>query len=334
MPLCEPAFSLRNIIMTHELRQLKQCAWLALVIAGLCGLSATARAEALPLLNDSLYADAILFIGHLNPDCLADTVMGRSNLHDAFLPHRIIWGRATALNTGCPDTTGGSIPDSLKKSCTYLKYPGWGSFTGSSAMFQTDPDSLDDLMLYMWGNAGSEENPLDTGTTVVVFGQHGLNTIDTITVQSIDMVQYDPYYARHLVVGMDFIEPDVRDISGDTSYILRKIPAREDDNQQSPIASANPGEGSVVARQVRVSVHPNPVKRYAVVSADMLHGSSCIITMHTSDGSEVLRKEAGINASGGVNETLDLENISSGAYVIRIQVSGASIGDCPVMVVR
>ena len=304
----------------------------ALVLPGLfAGLAATAWAQ-----GGSPHTEAILFTCHLNPDCLADTVMALddSAAHNGFLPWRIVWGVVSPADSGCADTLGGIIANNARRLYTYFRYPDqWQRIAGSASVMRADSDAYDDLLLMLWGRSAAGA---DTAVSVAVFGQHALNTLDTIDIAAIQGVQYTPIYARCLMIGTDFIDGRLRDFSGDTSYVLRELPSSGD--TVPPQGTVAASVGAPGPDRPTVLLFPNPTNGKTRIEAYPLAPARYSITVATTGGDVVAVYQADVDGQQRLRCALDFARLASGAYLVRLARSGpgdaATIGTYGITVAR
>ncbi len=295
------------------------------------GLADTARSQGV-----SPHTEAILFICHLNPDCLADTVtaLDDSAAHNGFLPWRIAWGLVSPADSGCADTLGGVIANGARRMYTYLRYPDqWQRMTGSATVMRADSDAYDDLLLMLWGRSAAGA---DTAVSAAVFGQHALNTLDTIDIGAIHGVQRVPMYARQLTIGTDFVDGRLRDFSGDTSYVLRELPSSGDTIPSQGTISASVGAPG--PNRPTVLLFPNPTNGKTRIEAYPLAPARYSVTVATTGGDVVAVYQADVDGQQRLRCVLDFTRLASGAYLVRLARHGpgdaATIGTYGITVAR
>lgn len=94
---------------------------------------------------------------------------------------------------------------------------------------------------------------------------------------------------------------------------------------QPSITTGPPSEGSIPAR---LRVHPNPLVTAAVLSADEPLSAAHRIRMFSSDG-RLLRTW---NGNGDHRMSIDRGRLSTGVYLIRVDLMGVPTGQVPVLV--
>ncbi|HVZ39820.1 MAG TPA: hypothetical protein VHI13_11130 [Candidatus Kapabacteria bacterium] len=244
------------------------CALLMLLLAGALAPRAAAQTPG----NDAPSPDSVhagmmvLYTGNLNFDCEPDTVWGTRDRAFHLLPRVIVWGRSAARE-GAADTADpclDPIPDSLKRSFTRITYPDWDGLTGSAAFTRFNGDTLADIFLTLMGRTGTGDQAHDTTRMVLLFGQHGLDTLPTLDIASVGVFQYTPFVAMQMRPEIEVVDPAARDLSGRTSWELMPV----DLVIQVPDSSrtVKRGGGSVPM----VHVVPNPASTVADLAATRL----------------------------------------------------------------
>ena len=285
----------------------------------------------------SLYAQSgeqvVLFTGHLNADCIPDTVKGRSTGLRAYLPDMIVWGRPADKN-GCPDTIQGRhAPGTPFVPLTPIIYSGWGDFGGSVAFQRYNQnDSLDDMIFYLWGNYQDSSGVRDTARAVVIFGQKDLDLQHSITVLNIQApFQASPFIAMDLRILHELVDPAERDLTGEISYEL--LPANvqvmpPDTTPPHPIAQ--PADTLLT----NVRVYPNPTELWARLQAQPLSPGEYTVSIMAVNGEEYHKQIVQIGESGQLEREFDLRTLPSGYYVVRLHTKGRFIGSYPITIVR
>lgn len=287
----------------------------------------------------SLYAQsgpqAVLFIGHLNADCIPDTVKGRSTGLRAYLPDVVVWGKP-AINNDCPDTVqGGHIPGTPFVPLTPIVYSGWDELEGSVAFQRYNQnDSLDDMIFYLWGKYQDGQGQWrDTARAVVIFGQKDLDLQHLIIVQNITAVfQSSPFFAMDLRLQHELVDPDERDLTGEISYELLpadiQVVAPDTGNPPHPIMQPS----DTVLTDVRI--YPNPTELWARMQAQPLAPGEYTVSIMAVNGEEYHKQIVQIGESGQLEREFDLRTLPSGYYVVRLHTKGRFVGSYPITIVR
>jgi hypothetical protein len=284
----------------------------------------TATGTAAP--RPRLVADTvILAIGHFRPGCIPDTVWGEAGEGFTWRPLYITWGGADSLHTPpCPPGKG-SRPRLAK---TTFEYPTWPHLGISfSAEQRSLGDTLIDLVWHVWGAYPDSTDPHSTVRSQVVFGQSGLDSLATIDLASLPAYQTFPFFAMDLEVGTHLIEPDNRDLSGTSSYILL------------PIGGGPPPAPLVyqpAAVAWKVKLYPNPAAGSASIEGRPVPPGDYSVEVIATDGAVALRQQITVQETGELFGTLDLKSLPSGFYVVRLRNAGSDIrvGDFPIVKTR
>lgn len=276
---------------------------------------------------------AVLSIGHYNLDCIADTLVGKATGLRTYLPDVIIWGQPDSTSS-CLDTIqGGHDPMTPIHPATQLVYTGWDSITGSVAFQRYNiNDDRDDILLFLWGTYTDSAGTHDTARALVLFGQFALDTIPVIDVSAVDSAfQSAPFFAMDLDIGQEFLDPDERDLSGVTSYVL----AMPDVVVVPPDTGGGPhhlpGPGGVAAT---VNVSPNPTEFRALLEAQPLAPGTYTISVIAVNGKQYHTQTVVLRETGHLERELDLSALPGGYYVVRIHDKGQFLASYPIVVVR
>ncbi|MBS1913723.1 MAG: hypothetical protein JST22_17175 [Bacteroidetes bacterium] len=307
------------------------CALLVLLLAGVLAPRAAAQTPG----NDVPPADSVhagmmvLYTGNLNFDCHPDTVWGARDGSFHLLPRVIVWGRpAAGAGSDTVDPCLDPIPDSLKRSFTRITYPEWEGLTGSAAFTRFNGDTLTDIFLTLMGRTGVGDQAHDTTRMVLLFGQHGLDTLSTLDIASVGVFQYTPFVAMQMRPEIEVVDPASRDLSGRTSWELMPV----DLVIQAPDSSRTVKRGGAPAPMVRVV--PNPASTTADLAATRLETGRYQVQVVGVNGAVAARFDADIAAGQSLLRTLDVSRLASGYYVLRIVRNGSIVGRYPVVVTR
>jgi hypothetical protein len=287
----------------------------------------------------------VLFIGNLNDDCLPDTVVGdaASSIPARALPAAIRWGQPRRIitydsTTGQHDTTIadsaclGTIPLDRKVAVTAIHYPAWEHLAGAVAFNRVNlDDSLDDMTLFLRGTVGDSLHRTDTLRALVVFAQQGLDTLPMLDLAPVDAFQVAPFFAMELRVGSELVEPEVRDLSGTTSYVIQPVSLGIGaEHHDTTITSGD----SIPAQPIRLRVFPNPTGGEAQVQVDSIPPGDYSVDVVAVNGHVYLHQEVSVAMAGAFFQTLDLHTLPTGFYVVRISDGGALFGLYPIIITR
>lgn len=269
--------------------------------------------------------EKIIFIGILNFDCYPDTVRGEKSGNDGYLPGNIRWGRSRGLDDSC----SGKTPPRKQVKETRFIYPAW-KITGASVAFQSiNGDSLADIIIHIKGKIPGEENEMLR--SVVLFGQHSIDTVPVIHIGQIGRFQTEPFFAMDLVRGSELTRAGTRDLSGTTSYILEPVAIDLSRSDSLPPPPAAPLAG-IDRREALVRLYPNPAQNTMGIEAGGLAAGTYILEVISVNGDVVLREEVRISPGEELQKTLDLKHVATGYYVVRIESGEGSIGTWPVII--
>lgn len=322
--------------------------FIALRLAFLCALLiAACRAVVFAAPDTTAHPpDVVLFVGHLDFDCIPDTVTGWQEQGRHFLPHAIRWGRPRVIlrrdtasdrvDTLLPDSAClGSIPLAKRVAVTAISYPAWERLSGSVAFQRMNPDSLNDMLLYLWGTVGDSAERHDTLRPILIFGQQGLDTLAELDLGAIAPFQASPFFAMELRKGSELVEPAVRDLSGIISYVLAPISLNFADNGHDSLTEIPPLPGdSIPAHPIRVIVYPNPVGSTAQLQVDSLPPGEYTVDVVAVNGLLYLSQSLTVPDGGPAIQTLDLHDLPVGYYVLRIRNATQVFGIYPIIVTR
>ena len=272
----------------------------------------------------------ILFTGHLNFDCHADTVFGKPDHRFNYLPRAIHWGTGTE-GAGAEDTACGSAtPKKQRVKKTTITYPGWGNFSGAVAFQRLNPDTLTDIIFYIWGKTGNGQSQRDSMRAVAVFGQDALDAAHVIRVGEIGTFQDAPYFAMELRTGSELAKPGARDLSGRRSYEL--LPVGLDVDEADTTERAAPLAGTDA--RIAVRVYPNPADNAAQLESETIPPGRYRVEVVAVNGQVHHSEDVEVEGGKRLVETFDMRRLPSGYYVVRLQREGKIVGSYPIAVTR
>lgn len=300
----------------------------------------------------------IMYIGHLNPDCVVDTLIGEFQDNLQVHPEFICWGRlyddqGTSLcQTGKFDAR---IKESKHRDTTWIEKPTWDDLrlTVSVHQYNTN-DSLADLIFWTRGSAlakvtrsgkelidsvesGSNDSVfrVDTARAIVVFGHVDLSSRKTLDITKVKASQSSPYAAMELGYSRDLVRPRKRDNTQKTSWKLKKINREVDSAKTSDTTSAPPPmTASATTEPVTVQIYPNPAIYSTSIVLEPVPAGEYTVEVISANGQTVDLYELSLSRAGHVLETLDLSTLPSGHYFVRVRSNRETYGDYPVIIVR
>ncbi len=287
---------------------------------------------------------SILFTGHLNFDCVPDTVIGWPDASFHYLPYAIRWGKPALVvhydnETGLSDTVladsscRGSIPLGRTVRETIIRYPQWRTLSGSVGFQRMNPDTLDDMVLYLWGSVNDSTGKRDTIRPLLVFGQQGLDTLAELDLGAIDAFQITPFFAMELRVGSELVEPELRDVSGVISYLLTPIAFEIHPDDTTREEEEAPGD-STQGPPIHIRIYPNPAGYEAQVEVDSLPPGEYYVEVVGVNGLVYLQQTVSVSMSGTLFGMLDLHAMLTGYYLVRVHDGVRVFALYPILITR
>lgn len=312
--------------------------FLAMIVLTLIGPYGNQIASAEPVYGaDStiIHRNVVLGIVHLNFDCYADSIIGSMNDEFSYVPRCIRWGKPRPGDQ--IDTLGegpgclGEIPREKKRQQTLISYPSWRRASVSIAFEHLNADSLVDLVIYIRGEEQDGDGEWHrVQRPLVIFGQHGLDTLDNLDLGAMERFQIEPFFGMELREDVDLTEPGIRDLSGETSWVLN--PPQLD----APQAPAPPALLASVgtAGAATVHIYPNPTASKALIQADAIPAGEYIVEIAGVNGWVHLRTKVRTEERGNLFQSLDVRDLPSGYYIVRLTYAGTTYGTYPIIVAR
>lgn len=212
-----------------------------------------------------------------------------------------------------------------------IAYPDWRRFGLSLSVQPINEDTLSDLVFYLWGAVRDTNAARDSVRPFVVFGQHGLDTLDTIHVNAIISFSTSPFIGMELRIGSEIMGARVRDPSRRSSYKVNRI--RLDVGRQDTTESPR-GAPRAADRPPEVRLYPNPGSTTTNLLGRELPAGSYTVEVVATNGAIVLRYDETIGENGFVLRPVDLRRIASGLYIVRLLSSDRFVGTYPISVTR
>jgi hypothetical protein len=266
---------------------------------------------------------ALLYIGRINNDCVPDTVYGNTYGHAmTWLPKVIVWGRPDIAHP-CP---GPATVEPVHS--TDFIYPSYPRFSGSCSFAQLNTgDEQTDLLFYLWGYNDSTSSEPDTGRVLVIFGQDSLSRVPNVVFSSITSgFQSVPFFAQDIRLGIDLVEPQVRDLSSVESYLLFSMTAGD-------TSSHPPHLVTDVRDSMDVRIYPNPSLYTATLEASLPAGSYTARVVGIN-GQVYSAQDLALQSEGRLWRNLDVSQLASGYYVVQLVRNGQVVGVYPFLIRR
>ena len=266
--------------------------------------------------------EKIVFTGYYNFDKTVDSLIVSIDSSYHLQPQRIHWG---ACDSVLCDTSGATlpfIPDSLRVPTTTLSFPSWNDLRIEIACLRLNPvsDSLHDLLFYCSGTVTVDSIEVDTSRVIALFGQHGLDTMSALDLSGIGdstLVQTSPFHAMIYREPTEFIDEEVREASGNSSWVIKLL--------NLPVATVAPPEQpsspefSVMPDNNTLQVYPNPGSTITSVTAEQLPPGEYKLEVLALSG-QILFKREHIRVSNdqALYTEVPLGDLATGYYIIRL----------------
>lgn len=260
--------------------------------------------------------ETILFTGHLDFDCVPDTVIGYAKAPTfRILPRRIVWGQDTALDCGTL---------TFHEDVSWFAYPDWEELWGSvSILTYNTQDSISDILLTYGGKVDTGSARRDTATTIVLFGQDHIADRDSIPLGLTDTMQMSPFFAMKVIPASRLIDSSLTDYTGFPSYVLPLISLDVTDDTDDTatqsillLTSVNDPERE---RSLMSEIYPNPISQTTTIRARPLPPGTYRVEAVSTGGEIVFSTKVDVGSSGELFAPLDLSGLSSGYYQILIR---------------
>lgn len=286
-------------------------------IALLCGLGPAGIAQ--PVLETEV--ERTLFIGALNFDSIPDTVRGAQRPGArGYLPHTILWGQ--------PNTDGPALGQMRQ---TRIVYPETIR-DGSTAFHSINGDSLSDIVLYLHETVQQGDEETETLHALAIFGQQGLDSLPMLEIGQIGRFQANPFFAMELSVGSELTQAGTRDLSGAMSYVLEPVELTVDESRPSPLPAST---SATSTPHLAVQVYPNPTANTIQIEAAGLPAGAYDLSLIAVNGTTALHEDLSLVSGERLHRTLDVRNIPSGTYIVRIENdAGKSFATMPLSITR
>lgn len=303
------------------------------LFAVLLALPCTVAMSATPPTFEDPEGARILHIGHLNFDCIEDTVLGTPidpSMSSASRPYAIAWGQRNGSK--CPGDSGvthhGIGNEIVRVARTRIQYPIWKDLSCNVSFQEVNGDSLPDIIFFLRGGVFVGDKVQDSSRVIVLFGQKWLDTVGVVNLGNVLPFQQERFFALDLHYGRDIVEPEVRDISGIRSHRLLPVALNVFPDSVGPRSAQEAGP------TLEVRVHPNPAIESAQIEARHVPPGSYIVEIVAVNGEVQWKREVIVSASGELLRTLDLHSLASGAYLVRLQQQDRIHATHPIIITR
>jgi hypothetical protein len=266
----------------------------------------------------------IYCIKHFNDDKIKDTLIITAGNNMRYLPKFIVWGRDASMQY---DSSYTPIPDSLKVPYTEFIYPNWANFRCRVSIANFSTDTLMDIVFYMWGKVPNADSTLkDTATALILLGRRGMDTISVLRLGEFGKNDTVNSCFQELRMGMELTDSKIRDISYRPSWILNKI-----QNNEGRQNIKKPDEIQQVSS---MRVYPNPAVYYTNLEITNIDKGDYRVQLISLEGSVVQEQRMSVNSANELITKLDLTDIATGYYLIKITTDTRLIGTYKLLVVH
>jgi hypothetical protein len=283
-----------------------------------------AHAAPLPDSTGPFRDDVIMYVGYLNSGCHEDTLVGHFDEHLVLWPDGVRWGGYDSLRTPpCP-------PDSLghyhrpRYPFTQFTFPEWDDLRVSLVIDSLNGDTLSDLLFLFTGTYTDSSGVHDTASVFCVFGQNAIDSVTDIRLDTLHGFVSAPYFAMEFQRGVQLSEPEHRDYSGVVSWALNTVV------QAVPQSTRTPETPSAVpvarAASPRIQVYPNPASSAAHLEGTTVPAGEYVIEVLSVNGTTERRQRVRVAETGELFQVIDLHDLPSGYYLLRLFTAGDRSG--------
>lgn len=268
----------------------------------------------------------ILRIEYLNDDSIRDTIIATADYNKNFKPKYIVWGK---------DTTDNGIPDSLKFDYTTIEYP-YGNFQNlfiTSNLNDLNSDTLlDIIIIYRATITDTTLGKRETACALVIFGNRGLDTVQTIIISDIDTFQIRPFVAMHMRKDHELKDPLIWNISYLPIYSVPDIDVDVKDTSQipPPITSTMIDQG----KGPGLKVYPNPAIYYTNIELSNIMPGEYQVQIIDIKSIVLYEQKMVTDVPGDLIKKIDLTDIPTGSYILRLTSNNVVIGVYRIVIVK
>ena len=286
-----------------------------LVFIGLCAIHSSLQAmpDSLGIPDSTGSYETVLYTGHFDFDCVADTLIGFVQApRFRVLPRKIVWGQDSALDCG-------SL--AFHEDVTWFEYPDWDELWGDvSILSYNQQDSLPDIFFCYGGKIDSGTNRRDTSITIILFGQDSIASLDSVSLSIGDTIQQSPFFALEWIPSSRLFDSTHTDYSGFPSYEMPLISMNVTGDTTGPtiffLSSVDDPEkeGKLISR-----LFPNPTSNNTTLRVRPLPPGRYRVEAVNTEGVTVHTEEIDVGASGELFTPLDFSHVPSGYYQVLVR---------------
>lgn len=250
-----------------------------------------------------------LIIGHFNDDAVNDTLVAVAKQDKMFYPQYIAWGHN----------------QNILNDTTLFVYPSWEKLKVRCSYDFLNNDELIDLTFILWGKLKINDTTFkDTSMAFVIFGRNSLDTLQSFNLAEVDSIQTEPFIAMSLIMGNQLTECEVRNTSYKPSYVLNDM--------ETSIGSER--KSLIYADTMSVKMFPNPALYYVNIELNNISPGRYTFQIMSLQGNLLVEHNVEITQTGNINQVLNLKDIATGFYYLRILKETNAIGTYPLLVVH
>lgn len=259
----------------------------------------------------------ISFIGHLNFDCLEDTITSK-RINDRFLlPIEIHWGKGDSLKCGMFHADTVIVPK------TEIVYPD-NFLSGSFSAILVNNDLITDMIFSI--------RISDTiSTRYVIYGQNALDMVDSIKLAQITENQSMPYFATILKDGNGLKNPDFRDPGSQLSYEFDQINLNLNPNNPPIVASDRDDD---LKSTLKFSVFPNPAITALFYKVEGNTQDGLGITISSILSNPLVKIEIDSKSQPEISGQIDISCFASGIYYVSLEKNKFLITSKPIVILK
>lgn len=237
------------------------------------------------------YENAIYGISDINSDTNLDTIYLESINGNLGLD-KIHWGGSGYTKFAYPETF-------------YQRNFFWN--------FDINKDGIKDLIILSSGKIDTVDYK-DTSYLKVVYGQVGLETIDTVRIGDIDSVQFTPFVASSMYPGLGLSQGQIQSLSEFPVFELYFNNLDVTDSTVSMKKIFNE-EDLLIAR---FNIYPNPAYYYTNLEMIDMQSGNYEIEIRKLSSELISRFSITTETTSSLIKYLDLKDYATGTYLVQI----------------
>ncbi len=254
------------------------------------------------------YDNAIYDINDLNDDTYQDTII--LNATNGFMSiDKIYWGNSTFT--------------------TQIKYPELKYIKNYFWNFDINKDGLKDIVILSSGTIDTIEYK-DTSYFKVIYGQTGLETIDTVDINEIDSIQFTPYVATTIYADSGISQGKIQSLSSIPVFEMYFTNFDTHDTLLQKSVFKNPNENIIT----RYNLYPNPAYYYSNLELININPGKYFIEIRKLSSELIDKIELDIENISTLTQYLDLKEYATGTYIISIKDRSKVLKNIKLIVIK